>query len=148
MAWYNTVGKDADTVISSRVRLARNINGYPFASRLDAAGANEMIEKVRSMPDPLALYLFTNDKAIEEKVTRQIMFGGGCINDTIIHLATSAMPFGGVGESGMGGYHGKVGFETFSHLKSIVDKKTWIDMPMRYRPYSSFKDKLIRMFMK
>lgn len=107
-----------------------------------------MIEKVRSMPDPLALYLFTNDKAIEEKVTRQIMFGGGCINDTIIHLATSAMPFGGVGESGMGGYHGKVGFETFSHLKSIVDKKTWLDMPMRYRPYSSFKDKLIRMFMK
>ena len=109
---------------------------------------DEMIEKVRSMPNPLALYLFTNDKAIEEKVTRQIMFGGGCINDTIIHLATSAMPFGGVGESGMGGYHGKVGFETFSHLKSIVDKKTWIDMPMRYRPYSSFKDKLIRMFMK
>ena len=83
-----------------------------------------------------------------DKVTRSINFGGGCINDTIIHLATSAMPFGGVGESGMGSYHGKVGFDTFSHLKSIVNKSTWIDLPMRYRPYNKINDTLIRMFMK
>lgn len=73
-------------------------------------------------------------------------FGGGCINDTIIHLATSAMPFGGVGESGMGAYHGEYGFLTFSHEKSIVDKKTWMDLPMRYQPFSRFHDLLIRLF--
>ncbi len=109
---------------------------------------DKIIDKVRDLPNPLALYCFSSNKINIDKITRQINFGGGCINDTIIHLATSAMPFGGVGESGMGGYHGKVGFETFSHLKSIVDKKTWIDLPMRYRPYSKGKDKLIRTFMK
>lgn len=109
---------------------------------------DKTIDKIRSMPHPLALYLFTSRKDVIDKVTKSINFGGGCINDTIIHLATSAMPFGGVGESGMGGYHGRVGFETFSHIKSIVDKKTWMDMPLRYRPYSSFKDKMIRLFMK
>lgn len=77
-----------------------------------------------------------------------IAFGGGCINDTLIHLATSAMGFGGVGQSGMGAYHGKRGFETFSHFKSIVDKKTFLDLPMRYRPYTAWKDKLIAAFVK
>ena len=74
-------------------------------------------------------------------------FGGGCLNDTIIHLATSEMPFGGVGESGMGGYHGKTGFEAFSHMRSIVDKKTWLDMPVRYQPYDKQKDKMLRFFL-
>lgn len=109
---------------------------------------DKTIDKIRSMPHPLALYLFTSRKDVIDKVTKSINFGGGCINDTIIHLATSAMPFGGVGESGMGGYHGRVGFETFSHIKSIVDKKTWMDLPLRYRPYNATKDKIIRMFMK
>ena len=68
-------------------------------------------------------------------VTSRISYGGGCVNDTVIHLATSEMAFGGVGESGMGGYHGKAGFEAFSHTKSMVDKKTWIDLPVRYQPY-------------
>ena len=74
-------------------------------------------------------------------------FGGGCINDTVIHLATSEMGFGGFGESGMGSYHGKTGFDTFSHYKSIVDKKTWLDLPMRYQPYNKVFDFLIRLFM-
>ena len=73
---------------------------------------------------------------------------GGCVNDCIIHLATSDMPFGGVGESGMGAYHGKAGFDAFSHCKSIVDKKTWMDLPMRYQPYGKLGDALIRMFLK
>jgi len=68
--------------------------------------------------------------------------------DTIIHLATSHMGFGGVGGSGMGAYHGKLSFDTFTHQKSIVDKKTWIDLPLRYRPYTNFKFKLLRMFLK
>ena len=100
------------------------------------------------MAHPLALYIFTNSKAVAGKVTSECGFGGGCINDTIIHLATSEMGFGGFGESGMGSYHGRDGFRTFSHYKSIVDKKTWLDLPMRYQPYSSLNKKLIHMFLK
>lgn len=77
-----------------------------------------------------------------------IGFGGGCINDTIIHLATSELGFGGFGESGMGSYHGKSGFDTFSHYKSIVDKKTWLDLPMRYQPYRKINEKLVRFFLR
>ncbi|MBP3306075.1 MAG: aldehyde dehydrogenase family protein, partial [Anaerotignum sp.] len=75
-------------------------------------------------------------------------FGGGCINDTIIHLATSRMGFGGVGNSGMGSYHGKKSFETFSHEKAIVKKHTWVDLPFRYAPYAQWQDKLIRLFLR
>ena len=81
-------------------------------------------------------------------VTERCTFGGGCVNDTIIHLATSNMAFGGVGESGMGGYHGKAGFEAFSHKKSIVDKKTWMDLPFRYQPYKQINEKIIKMFLR
>jgi aldehyde dehydrogenase (NAD+) len=95
------------------------------------------------------LYLFSKDKKVIDKVTSRISYGGGCINDTIIHLATSEMGFGGVGESGMGSYHGKTGFDAFSHTKSIVDKKTWIDLPMRYQPYNrGIYGKLLKMFLK
>ena len=109
---------------------------------------DELIGKINSMPHPLALYFFTRDKVAARKVTSQCQFGGGCINDTIIHLATSEMPFGGFGESGMGSYHGREGFRTFSHYKSIVDKKTWLDLPMRYQPYKRINDKLIHFFLK
>lgn len=74
--------------------------------------------------------------------------GGGCVNDCIIHLATSNMGFGGVGESGMGAYHGKTGFDTFTHYKSIVDKKTWMDPPMRYQPYGKLSSWLIHLFLR
>lgn len=106
------------------------------------------IRCVEEHPHPLALYLFSEDKKSKRRILDQCHFGGGCINDTIIHLATSAMPFGGVGESGMGGYHGKTGFETFSHYRSIVDKKTWMDLPIRYQKYNERKEKLLRMFLK
>ncbi|MCR5773978.1 MAG: aldehyde dehydrogenase [Lachnospiraceae bacterium] len=88
-------------------------------------------------PKPLALYIFAENKKRIKEITSRISYGGGCINDAVVHLATSEMGFGGVGESGMGAYHGKVGFDTFSHKKSILDKKTWIDVPMRYQPYKS-----------
>lgn len=109
---------------------------------------DEAIRNINSMPHPLALYLFTSDKTAARKVTSRCGFGGGCINDTIIHLATSEMGFGGFGASGMGSYHGKDGFNTFSHYKSIVDKKTWLDLPMRYQPYKSLHEKLIHFFLK
>lgn len=109
---------------------------------------DEVIRRINSMPHPLALYIFTSDKKAARKVTARCGFGGGCINDTIIHLATSEMGFGGFGESGMGAYHGKTGFDTFTHYKSIVDKKTWIDLPMRYQPYRKEDEKLVRFFLK
>ena len=108
----------------------------------------EVIEKINAMPHPLALYFFTSDKAAAKEVTSRCGFGGGCVNDTIIHLATTEMGFGGFGESGMGAYHGKTGFDTFSHYKSIVDKKTWLDLPMRYQPYRKMHEKMVRFFLK
>ena len=109
---------------------------------------DEALDTVESHPHPLALYFFSEDKAAQKKVLDTCRFGGGCINDTIIHLATSDMPFGGVGESGMGSYHGRVGFETFSHYRSIVDKKTWMDLPIRYQKYTGLKEQMLRMFLK
>ena len=110
---------------------------------------DEAIAFVNARPKPLALYLFTKNKRVKEQVLRRCSYGGGCINDTIIHLATHEMPFGGVGNSGMGGYHGRFSFDTFSHTKSIVDKACWIDMPLRYFPYSrKLYDKVIHFFMR
>lgn len=109
----------------------------------------EIVALLSDKPKPLALYLFTSDKAAVKEITARVQFGGGCINDTIIHLATSNMGFGGVGESGMGSYHGREGFLAFSHTKSIVNKKNWIDLPMRYQPYKrGFFEKLLRFFLK
>ena len=108
----------------------------------------EVVEAVGSHDRPLALYIFTKSKRESRYVLSRCRFGGGCVNDTIIHLATTHMGFGGVGESGMGSYHGKAGFDTFSHHKSIVDKATWLDLSMRYRPYSEWKDRIIRAFLR
>ena len=104
----------------------------------------ELKAVVEHFEKPLAFYLFTNSKNMKHWAERTFSFGGGCINDTIIHLASSHMPFGGVGHSGMGGYHGKVGFETFSHLKSVVRKWRFFDLPMRYHPYAEWKDKILK----
>ena len=120
----------------------------PVMPILTYSNLNVVIDKINSMPSPLALYIFTNNKQVSKKVTSEVSFGGGCINDVVIHLATSNMGFGGVGESGMGSYHGKRGFDTFSHTKSIVDKKRIIDLPMRYQPYTKLNEKLIRFFLR
>ncbi len=109
---------------------------------------DEVITKLHGMQEPLAFYVFTSSKATAKKLLSRCSFGGGCVNDTIIHLATSEMGFGGVGASGMGSYHGKTGFDTFTHYKSIVDKKTWLDLPMRYQPYRKLYDKMIHMFLR
>ncbi len=120
----------------------------PVLPVLTFGDISEVIQTVNSREKPLALYLFAEDKAVIREITTRCTFGGGCVNDCIIHLATTRMSFGGVGESGMGSYHGKAGFDTFSHYKSIVDKKTWLDLPMRYAPYSEQQEKMIRMFLK
>ena len=108
-----------------------------------------VIDELKEKAKPLALYLFSSDKKHIQRVNAELSYGGGCINDVIIHLATSEMGFGGVGESGMGSYHGKDGFDTFTHYKSIVDKKTWIDLPMRYQPYrGKLYEKLLHIFLR
>ncbi len=109
---------------------------------------DEAIDFINARKKPLALYVFTDDKAVGNAVLTRTSSGGGCWNDTIIHLATSKMGFGGVGDSGMGSYHGKLSFDTFTHYKSIVKKSNFIDLPMRYHPYSEQKLGIIRMFMK
>ena len=120
----------------------------PILPVLTYSDLNDAIQQVESHPHPLALYLFTEDPAAKKKVLARCHFGGGCINDTIIHLATSQMPFGGVGESGMGCYHGKEGFDCFTHQRSIVDKKTWMDLPIRYQKYRFWKEKMLRGFLR
>ncbi len=109
---------------------------------------DDIVDELKFKDKPLALYLFSNDKKHIERVTTELSYGGGCINDVVIHLATSEMGFGGVGESGMGAYHGKEGFDAFSHYKSIVDKKNWLDLPMRYQPYKNFYEKLLKLFLR
>ena len=120
----------------------------PVLPVLTYKAEEEIFDTVNSRSKPLALYIFTDNRRLAKKVTGMCSFGGGCINDTIVHLATNNMGFGGVGESGMGAYHGKYGFDTFSHEKSIVNKKTWIDLNMRYQPYTKLKECILRMCMK
>jgi aldehyde dehydrogenase (NAD+) len=105
---------------------------------------DKLISRLQEMPSPLALYLFTNSKKVKQKVIQKIPFGGGCINETVTHLGTPHLPFGGIGSSGFGSYHGKYSFETFSHLKSILDKPVWPDLPYRYPPYSNKKFSLFK----
>lgn len=116
----------------------------PILPVLSYENPKELREMIGHFEKPLALYLFTNSRRMEEWVLKNFSFGGGCINDTIVHLASPYMPFGGVGASGMGSYHGRKGFETFSHRKSVVEKFNLPDIPMRYQPYEEWKDKLIR----
>ncbi|PYE49093.1 aldehyde dehydrogenase [Paenibacillus barcinonensis] len=107
----------------------------------------EAIAQIVKRPKPLALYLFTSDPSVQDKVLTEVSFGGGCINDTITHVANPRLPFGGVGHSGVGSYHGRYSFETFSHMKSILKKSTKLNPPVLYPPYEN-KLKLIKRLLK
>ena len=120
----------------------------PVLPVLSYGDFEEIFAVLADKPKPLALYLFTENKEHINAVNERLSYGGGCINDTVIHLATSEMGFGGVGESGMGSYHGKAGFDAFSHTKSIVEKKNWLDLPMRYQPSKFVYEKLLEKFLK
>lgn len=104
----------------------------PILPILEYSNLTDVIKGIHKHPKPLALYLFTGDSRVKQKVLKNISFGGGCINDTIYHLVSPYLPFGGVGSSGMGAYHGKVSFDTFSHKKSILKQTTRFDIPLRY----------------
>ena len=121
----------------------------PILPVLTYSNFDQMISVLQEKLNPLALYLFTSKKAHIRTVDQKLRYGGGCINDTIIHLASTSLGFGGTGESGIGKYHGKYGFKAFSHTKSIVDKKCWLDLPMRYAPYKNrLYNRLIRLFLR
>ncbi|MBQ9162965.1 MAG: aldehyde dehydrogenase [Clostridia bacterium] len=137
-----------DNVTDADAVMGEEIFG-PIMPILTFDDFDAMLDELKGKDKPLALYLFSSNKKHIHRVTTELSYGGGCINDVVIHLATSSMGFGGVGESGMGSYHGKDGFDAFSHYKSIVDKKTWLDLPMRYQPYKSkFYEKLLHIFLR
>ena len=121
----------------------------PVLPILTYKNVEEVYALLADKAKPLALYIFSENKKVIRDVTQRCRYGGGCVNDVVVHLATSKMGFGGVGESGMGAYHGKAGFDAFSHNKSILDKKTWMDLPMRYQPYKrSLYGKLLHFFLR
>jgi len=105
---------------------------------------DELLSRLVRMEKPLAAYLFSNNGTEQHKFTKQLSFGGGCINDTLMHVSNSRLPFGGIGGSGFGNYHGRFGFETFSHAKSILHKANWGEPSIKYPPYSEGKLKWIR----
>ena len=107
----------------------------------------ETIPRIKSLPEPLALYLFSNNKQHHEKIIKDIPFGGGCINDTLLHFTNPHLPFGGTGSSGIGSYHGKRSFDTFSHQKSILRKYFRLEAPLRYPPYGN-KLRILRKIMR
>jgi len=103
-----------------------------------------LLAKIKEKPSPLSCYLFTNKRSVKDQVISELRFGGGAINDTIMHITNSKLPFGGVGDSGIGNYHGKAGFDAFTHYKSILDKSTWLDPDFKYPPYTKKKMKWVR----
>ena len=119
----------------------------PILPILEYSSLNEVITSIRNHGKPLALYLFTKCKEVEREVLEKLSFGGGCVNDTIMHLTSPHLPFGGVGSSGMGSYHGKASFDTFSHKKSILKSSSYFDIKLKYPPYGN-KIKLLRNIIK
>lgn len=137
-----------DNVTENDAVMGEEIFG-PIMPILTFDDFDKMVNDLKDKDKPLALYLFSSDKGQIKRITTELSYGGGCINDVVVHLSTSEMGFGGVGQSGMGSYHGKDGFDAFSHYKSIMDKKTWLDLPMRYQPYKNkMYEKLLHLFLK
>lgn len=120
----------------------------PILPILEYENIDNAITQINSRSKPLALYLFTEDKEVEKKVIENVSYGGGCVNDTMTHLASPFLPFGGVGTSGIGSYHGKKSFEAFSHMKSVLKKSTRINLSFIFPPYNKEKVNLVRRFMK
>jgi len=109
----------------------------PILPLIEYESLDEALRFVQRYPKPLAFYLFTEDSKVEARVLGQVSFGGGCVNDTIAHLASPDLPFGGVGGSGFGSYHGRKSFETFTHPRAVLKRSTKLDIPIRYPPYAN-----------
>jgi aldehyde dehydrogenase (NAD+) len=105
---------------------------------------DEVIALIKSRPKPLSLYLFSESASLRRKILHEVSFGGGMTNDALTHFVNDAIPFGGVGSSGIGNYHGEAGFRAFSHYKSFIQKPTWFELPLKYFPYNSWKLAMIK----
>ncbi|KTC83599.1 aldehyde dehydrogenase [Legionella cincinnatiensis] len=116
----------------------------PILPVIPFSDLKSILQELKTRPRPLALYVFGKNQQLPTQVIHEVSFGGGCINDVLMHICDSNLPFGGVGESGMGSYHGEAGFKAFSHFKSIVKKPFWFEPPIKYKPYNQFKLRLIR----
>jgi len=120
----------------------------PILPVITYKSVDEAIAEIKKREKPLACYVFTESKSLRNKILREVSFGGGAVNETIMHISNSHMPFGGVGQSGIGSYHGKYGFQTFSHFKSILDKPNWFEANVKYFPHSLQKIKLMKLMFK
>jgi aldehyde dehydrogenase (NAD+) len=120
----------------------------PILPVISYQNIEEVIEYVNDNPKPLACYVFTNNNHVKKKILNEISFGGGAVNDAVMHIANSKLPFGGVGNSGIGSYHGEAGFKSFSHYKSILDKSNLMELSLKYYPHSKGKLSWIQQFMK
>jgi aldehyde dehydrogenase (NAD+) len=111
----------------------------PILPVLTFSDLDEVITNVRKFPKPLSLYIFTSNSTTKNRMLKELSFGGGAVNEAVMHISNPHLPFGGVGASGIGSYHGKSGFDCFTHYKSIMDKPTWIELPIKFSPYSKTK---------
>ncbi len=123
-------------------------NFGPVVPVLTYRTLDEAFAVIRQIPTPLAAYVFADDRAVQKRVVKELPFGGGCVNDVVIHVASNRLGFGGLGNSGMGTYHGKSGFDCFTHYKSVVQKSTLVELPLRTPPFSACKLKLAKLFMR
>jgi len=129
----------APTLVDEPQRNSKLMKGEIFGPILPIIGyetEEDIHSYIINYGKPLATYVFSNNKSFQNQILKKYSFGGGAINDTIIHITNKRLPFGGVGHSGIGAYHGKTSFELFSHSKAIVKKGTWLDIPLRYPPYT------------
>ncbi|MCK9231022.1 MAG: aldehyde dehydrogenase [Syntrophales bacterium] len=120
----------------------------PLLPLLPYGDLDEALDIVNALPRPLALYVFTESRTVEKRVLAETSSGGGCVNDTLSHVGSTTLPFGGIGDSGMGSYHGKAGFDTFTHRRSVLKRSTLFDIPLRYPPYAERKLRLVRRLFK
>ena len=120
----------------------------PILPMLTYRSFDEALSFIRGREKPLALYIFSKDRRHINAVQQTLTYGGGCVNDTVVHLSNPSMPFGGVGSSGMGSYHAKQGFDTFTHEKSVLRKALWLDIPVRYAPYDDRLTRLLRLLLR
>ena len=118
----------------------------PILPVISYTNLDEIIGYVKSKPKPLSCYVYTEERNIKQKILREITFGGGAVNDSVMHIANSNLPFGGVGHSGIGSYHGEAGFRTFSHYKSILDKPSWFELSLKYFPQTKGNLNFIKRF--
>ena len=116
----------------------------PILPIISFENIDTLIQELKVKPKPLALYVFSQNKKAQDKIINNISSGGVCVNDTIMHIVPQTLPFGGVGNSGMGSYHGKKSFETFSHKRSILNRKTWLEVALRYPPFTESKKKIVK----